>query len=112
MYYENPDGVVIHDGFPNPATDSSLQGIDLNRVLIWHGASTYMMRVSGDDWQQVGIFENDIALVDRALNSKPTDLVVWLYDGSFTISNRSSAPKGSEIWGVVTTIIHQYRNKP
>ena len=111
MYYENPDGVSVHDGFPNPATDSSLQAIDLNSLLIWHTASTFMMRISGNQWQEVGIFDQDIAIIDRALGPKPVDLIVWMQDDIFAISHLSSLKEGSEVWGTVTAIIHQYRSK-
>ncbi len=111
MYYENPDGVSVHDGFPNPATDTSLQALDFNSLLIWHSASTYMMRVSGNQWQAVGIFEGDIAVVDRALKPKPIDYIVWQYEDSLMVSNFSGLKEGGTVWGVVTAIIHIYRGK-
>jgi hypothetical protein len=112
MYYENPKGVSVHDGFPNPATDTSLQGIDLNKFLVHNSAATYMMRISGDDWQSIGIFDGDAILIDRALAVRKVDLVVWQHDGDFAVSPRHGVPKGGEIWGVVTAVIHQYRRKP
>ncbi len=69
MYYDNPDGVSVHDGFPNPATDATIQPIDLNKLLIKNSAATYMMRVTGDHWQRLGIFNSDIVIVDRAVPS-------------------------------------------
>jgi SOS-response transcriptional repressor LexA len=111
-YYENPKGVSVHDGFPNPAADASLQGIDLNKLLVHNSAATYMMRISGDDWEAIGIFDGDVVLIDRALAIRKIDLVVWWHDGSFAVSPRHAVPKGGEIWGAVTTVIHQYRRKP
>ncbi|HTE58420.1 MAG TPA: S24 family peptidase [Verrucomicrobiae bacterium] len=111
MYYEKPGGVSVHDGFPNPATDASLQGVDLNKMLVRNGASTYFMRILGNDWQDSGIFDADIILIDRALAPRKTDLVVWWYDGSFAVSPHHQLPEGSEVWGVITTAIHPYRNK-
>lgn len=111
MYYENPDGVSIHDGFPNPATNSSLQALDFNQLLIWHSASTFIMRISGNDWQSIGIFDNDIAVVDRALRPKPKDLIVWRYNDILAISSSNALQEGAEVWGVVTSVIHIYRGK-
>jgi len=108
-YYENPDGVSIHGGFPNPATDASLQGIDLNKLLIKNSAATYLMRIAGNQWQTSGIFHGDLLIIDRALAPKKTDLVIWWNDGSFAISPRRRVPEGSEVWGVVAAAIHQYR---
>lgn len=111
MYYENPSGVSIHTGFPNPATDASLQGIDLNKLLIQNGTSTFMMHIDGDDWQAVGIFDGDLALIDRAFGPRTTDLVVWIHDDDFAISPHHTLPEGGEVWGVVTAVIHQYRSR-
>ena len=51
MYYEQAQGVSVHDGFPNPATDAALQSLNLNQLLIKNGASTYFMRLASNDWQ-------------------------------------------------------------
>lgn len=110
-YYENPSGVSVHRGFPNPATDASIQGLDLNKALIENGASTYAMRLDGNEWQSLGMFAGDILLIDRALVPKPTDLVIWWLDGSFALSPRHQLPEEAEAWGVVTTAIHQYRRR-
>jgi DNA polymerase V len=111
MYYENPEGVSVHGGFPNPAIDASLQGIDLNKFLIQNSAATYLMRVAGNEWQRVGIFDSDVIIIDRAITPRQNDLVVWWYDGSFAISPRHALPEGAEVWGVVTSAIHQYRGR-
>lgn len=109
MSYSNPDGVSVHDGFPNPATDSSLQNLDLNTLLVPRSASTYFMRISGNAWAGQGIFADDIAIVDRALGAKPNDPVVWVYRDDFSISPRHAVPTGATLWGAVTAIIHQYQ---
>lgn len=111
MYYENPDGVSVHDGFPNPATDSSLQSLDLNSLLIHHTLSTYLMRIEGNDWTRIGIFDGDIAIIDRALGAKPNDPVIWIHEDIFAISPRHKLPKEAVVWGTITAIIHQYRGK-
>jgi DNA polymerase V len=111
MYYSNPDGVSVHDGFPNPAADISLQSIDLNKMLIWNSASTYLMRVSGNNWARQGIFDGDLAIIDRALVAKPNDPVAWIGSNEFAISPRHKLPEGAEIWGVVTALIHPYRGQ-
>ncbi|HUP26449.1 MAG TPA: S24 family peptidase [Candidatus Limnocylindrales bacterium] len=111
MYYSNPDGVSVHDGFPNPATDTSLQAIDLNNLLVRHSASTYFMRISGNEWAGQGIFAGDLAIADRSITARHNDPVVWVKDDLFVISPRHAAPTDSVIWGVVTAIIHQYRSR-
>jgi DNA polymerase V len=112
MNHENPDGVSVHDGFPNPATDSSLQLLDLNKLLIRHRISTYFMRIAGNDWQEQGIFDGDIVLVDRALKPRSNDLVIWWEGESFHISPKHAVPPDTPTWGVVTFTIHQFRGTP
>lgn len=107
----NGQGVSVHTGFPNPAIDTSLRGLDLNQLLVSNPVSTFLMHVSGDDWQEIGVFAGDVAIIDRALSVKPTDIVVWHNGGDFAISNQAKIPKEAVTWGVVTAIIHQYRSK-
>jgi hypothetical protein len=112
MFYENPQGVSVHDGFPNPATDASLQTLDLNKLLIKNGVSTYFMRIAGDDWRKAGIFDGDVAVIDRAVAPRRTDLVIWCEGSDFMISPRHALPIGKQMWGVVTSVIHMYREVP
>lgn len=110
MYYQNPDGVQVHDGFPNPAADSSLQMIDLNALLVRNSASTFFMQVAGNDWAGQGIFAGDLAIIDRALQPKPNDPVAWVRDDEFAISPHHKLPEGAVTWGVVTSVVHRYRD--
>lgn len=105
------DGVSIHAGFPNPAADKSLHTLDFNQLLIQHTASTYMFRVRGNQWEAAGVFDNDIAVVDRALDPRKIDTVIWWNEqaGEFAISKYSAMPKAGHLWGVVTSTIHQFR---
>lgn len=111
MYYENPDGVTVHSGFPNAAADASLQNLDFNQLLIHNGASTYAMRITGNAWIKQGIFHGDLALIDRAFVPRPNDIVAWIYNDEFALSPRHKVPERAVVWGVITTVIHQFRRK-
>lgn len=104
-------GVSVHAGFPNPAADKSLRSLDLNRLLVQNSASTYYFRVRGNDWENIGIFDGDIAVLDRALDARPNDLVIWWHESpdEFTISACKDLPQEASAWGVVTSTIHQFR---
>lgn len=104
-------GVSVHAGFPNPASDTTLQSIDLNRQLIQHSIGTYFMRISGNAWQRYGVLNNDVLIVDRVLPPSTNDLVVWWEGDSFILGHKMELPKGTQYWGVVTTAIHQFRGK-
>jgi len=111
MKKESQDGVSVHSGFPNPATDKSLHTLDFNQLLIEHTASTYMFRVRGNEWEGAGVFDNDIAVIDRALDPRKADIVIWWNggEGEFAISKYSAMPENATLWGVITATIHQFR---
>lgn len=101
-------GVSEHTGFPNAATDQRLTSLDLSKLLTRHPSSTFYMRVAGDSGVHEGIQPGDIAVVDRALSAKKSDLVIW-WDETFMISRASKLPPKIIPWGVVTYVIHEYR---
>ncbi|MEK7153394.1 MAG: S24 family peptidase [Patescibacteria group bacterium] len=107
---EKRQGVSVHTGFPNPAADTSLRSLDLNKLLIVHGASTYFFRVRGNEWESIGVFDGDLAIVDRALDPRKPDVVIWWNDSpdEFRISTYKDMAKGATVWGIITSTIHQF----
>ncbi|HET8709440.1 MAG TPA: S24 family peptidase [Candidatus Saccharimonadales bacterium] len=106
-------GVSVHSGFPNPAADhitSDDRGMamSLNRLLIRNPSSTFFFRLRGRSWQEQGIFDGDIAVIDRAVRPKPNDLIVAWHETGFNVSRYKDAPLHTTDFGVVTSIIHQY----
>lgn len=115
----------IHAGFPSPAQDYMETGLDLNKALIRHKASTFYGRVVGDSMHDAGIDEGDIIVIDKSLEARDGDLVVCYVDGEFAIkylkvengklllcpANEKYAPievtnaDGFRVWGVVTYTI-------
>ncbi|SNT70936.1 LexA family protein [Psychrobacter sp. LV10R520-6] len=74
----------VKAGFPSPATDYVQNRIDLNTLLIRHPASTYLVEVEGDSMIDLGIYPNDILIVDRSLTACNKDIVIALIDDGFT----------------------------
>ena len=104
-------GISLHAGFPNAATDTSLDTLNLNQLLITNPTSTFLFRIEGDAWESFGIFDKDIALVNRALTPQTHDIVIWWKEGTegFSLSRSNALTKNAIIWGVVSSIIHQFR---
>src|SRR5438128_2644095 len=106
------DGVSVHSGFPNPALDNhgpAPLALDLNQLLVKRPSSTYLFRVAGHAYADQGIYDGDIAVIDRAPQAGHHDLIVaWRTDGSALVRQHQLTP-GDKPWGVVTAIIHQYR---
>ena len=106
------DGVSIHAGFPNPAADRRRSGqslsLDLNQLLIQNSLSTYLFRIAGHQWAGQGIFDGDIAIIDRALPPMPNDMIILWENSSFCITKYRNLVAQEEPWGVITATIHQY----
>lgn len=98
--------VSMHAGFPNPAADRHGAPLSLDRLLITHPSSTYFFRLRGHQWEEQGIFDGDIAIIDKALTPHAQDLVVWWQDGGEFYLTRFNRAKKQNIWGVVSSIIH------
>ncbi|MGP4713303.1 translesion error-prone DNA polymerase V autoproteolytic subunit [Psychrobacter sp. DM8] len=116
----------VKAGFPSPATDYVQNRIDLNTLLIRHPATTYLVEVEGDSMIDIGIYPNDILVVDRSLTASNKDIVIALVDDGFaakqlilgeTIILRSLNEdytdievKGSlELFGVVASGIRRFK---
>ena len=116
-------------GFPSPALDHLEQKISLDTLLDIQAPHTYIVRVSGDSMQDVGIFDADLLIVSRAIPAKPADIVVASLNGEVFVKRfcrenqqlvlRSENPayppryilEGDEllVWGVVTHSIRGHR---
>jgi SOS-response transcriptional repressor LexA len=105
------ESVSIHAGFPNPAADKGSSSLDVHQLLIPRPASSYIFRIAGDQWQDMGIYDGDIAIIDRALGVRKADIVAWWNDeqGEFNLSYSRDIPEQAQVFGVVTSTIHQFR---
>jgi SOS-response transcriptional repressor LexA len=105
---QNSPGISVHAGFPNPAAERRGTPLSLDRLLIRSPLSTYIFRIRGHQWEERGIFDGDLALIDRALGPRSNELVIIWQDESFAILPFSHLEKQTEPWGTITAIIHQY----
>lgn len=118
--------ISVPAGFPSPAEDFVEGPLDLNRYLIHRPAATFFVRVIGDSMIGVGIYPNDLLIVDRAVTPVNGNIVIAVVNGDLTIKrlhqdngqvallpeNPAYAPipitaaMSFEVWGVVTKAIH------
>lgn len=118
----------VSAGFPSPAEDYTDQKLDLNELLINNPAATFFVRVDGDSMIGAGIHHDDILVVDRSRQAVSGDVVIAILDGELTVkrlvrdahcgrlvaenpyypSIEISKENGCEIWGVVTSVVHQF----
>lgn len=104
--------VAVHAGFPNPAAERTGSPLSLDKLLVRHPSSTYFFRIRGHSWHQWGVFDGDIAVIDRALSPRDRELVIWWQpDGAFALSpfDRAVARASSQsIWGAIIAVIHPF----
>ncbi len=114
-------------GFPSPAENYIEENLDIGKYLVNNIESTFFVRVSGDSMINVGIYNNDIMVVDKSLTPKNQSIVVASLNGELIIkkflkdkqgkcylkSENENYPKiildskmETTIWGVATHVIH------
>jgi hypothetical protein len=101
------DNLSLHNGFPNPVTNrlDKAFSLDFNQLIIKHPYSTFLFRVAGHQYSDLGIHDQDIVVVDRSLTIKPSSLmIVWL-DNSFKIVPSNNLMSNVSEWGIITKII-------
>ena len=118
----------VQAGFPSPADDHLEDTLDLNTHLIHHQEATFFVKAQGDSMIGAGIHQGDILIVDKSLTPKSGKIVIAVVDGEFTVKRlhkykgsitlKAENPEFEDIkirgtdeliiWGVVTSVIHQY----
>ncbi len=118
----------ISAGFPSPADDYIDRLLDLNELLIKNPPATFFVKVAGDSMTGAGINNGDTLIVDRSIEAANGKIVIAVVNGELTVkrlvkSNNScslvaenpdyasleiSEESQFEIWGVVTSVIHQF----
>lgn len=121
---------TVQAGFPSPAEDHLVQRVDLMAELIKHPQASFLLRIRGESMRDVGIFDGDVVLVDRAITPRSGHVVVAIVENEFvckTLQLRAGriklkaanptypdiVPKDSqtvEIWGVVVAAIKQFKS--
>ena len=119
----------ISAGFPSPADDYIENNLSISELLIKNQLSTFLMKTSGESMIEAGINDGDVLVVDRSLEARSRDIVIAIFEGNLTVKRLIIKADGSailksenplykniliseytelEIWGVVTSAIHQF----
>jgi hypothetical protein len=102
--------IAAHKGFPNAATEGGRNPLSLDKLLVSHPISTYFFRIRGHSWHRLGIFDGDIAVIDRSRTPRVGTIIVG-WDETNTLHLGQWSPElHDNIWGVVTSIIHTFKN--
>ena len=111
-------------GFPSPAADYAEDRIDLLHELVRNPTATFLARIQGNSMRRAGLRHGDLLLVDRSRDPSPGDTALVWTDGSFAAGILHATEEGwtlrtanahtpelplgaeTELWGVVTYVIH------
>ncbi len=74
-------GPAVCAGFPSPADDFLEGALELPRWLVPNPPATFLMQVRGESMRGAGIFDRDLACVDRSLTAQHGSVVVAIVDG-------------------------------
>ncbi|MEI8619518.1 S24 family peptidase [Pseudoalteromonas sp. B129b] len=117
-------------GFESPAAQYTELGVTLDELLIKHPNATFIGLASGNSMQEVGIFEGDLLVIDRAEPAENGDVIVANLNGLFVcklldktnarLLSASSLHKPVQLTsadefqleGVVTLSIRMHRQSP
>ncbi|CAA2145608.1 LexA family protein [Methylobacterium bullatum] len=78
-------GPTLCAGFPSPADDFLEGALELPRWLAPNPPATFAWNISGDSMRGAGIFDRDLAVVDRSLKAVHDSVVVAAVDGQMSI---------------------------
>ena len=70
-------------GFESPAAEYKELGLSLDELLISNPDATFIGLAQGQSMEGVGIYENDLLIIDRSKNAKTGDVIVANYNGCF-----------------------------
>ncbi len=85
-------------------------------MVIQNPAATFLMKVDGSSMEGLGIFSDDIVVIDKSLEPKSGDVVVAFIDGEFTLkqfmhlgSKGELRPANPEYPTIEITILPSFR---
>ena len=126
-FFERPlADFQVPAGSPTTATDSCTDAFLLDQYLIAAPSKTTLVQVRGDSMIEAGIFDGDMAVVEREKKAKKGDHVLAIVDGELTLKTLDREndkyvlipankdypiirPKGTlELFGVVVGILRKY----
>lgn len=75
----------VSAGVPVPVDSTENHVIDLNEYLVEHPTATFFARVSGDDLENIGIFDSDIMIFDTSVEPLDSKIVLVMLNGELTV---------------------------
>ncbi|WP_028454345.1 LexA family protein [Chitinilyticum litopenaei] len=114
-------------GLPAAANDAMSDSLSVDEFLIPRPSTSLLVRIKGDSMMDAGIFDGDIAVIEKRHAANLGDFVLAIVDNEYTLKelgrdkqgyvllphNRDYQPiraeQSLEIFGVMTGLIRKYR---
>ncbi len=87
----------VHAGFPSVAQDYFSGDFSFDTNVITHPDTSFIVRVSGSSMTNAGIFDGDLAIVDRSLIPQDGDIVIAALDGELTVKRLQTNSTGQPV---------------
>ncbi len=82
------------------------RALDVHKLIVSNPTSTYFIRIEGNEFDELGISNNDLLVVDRSRIHHAHQWYVVLFENEFTLLPLHQHPRPDcEYWGAVTHII-------
>ena len=115
-------------GFPSPALEYAEPPLSLDELVGLREPSRWLVRADGESLRDLGIYNRDVLIVDRALEPLDEDVVICVLGGDFTAKQFIERPglppvlkahnpacsdvlvgewESVECWGVVLWNLHR-----
>ncbi|GAA5785013.1 LexA repressor [Chitiniphilus shinanonensis] len=113
-------------GLPAAANDAMSEALTVDEYLIPRPSSSMLIKVRGDSMMDAGIYDGDLAVVEKRHGANVGDIVVAIVDGEYTLKelardkqgylllphNPAFEPirpqEGLEIFGVMVGLVRKY----
>ncbi|WP_373975357.1 LexA family transcriptional regulator [Chitinibacter sp. SCUT-21] len=114
-------------GLPAAANDAMSESISLDEFLMPRPSTSIIIKVRGDSMMDAGVFDGDLAVVEKRHAANVGDFVVAIIDGEYTLKELGRDKQGYyliphnpdfniirpseslEIYGVVVGLMRKYR---
>lgn len=125
LFFQVPLLGNVKAGFPTGA-EEDLNFMSLDEYLIDNPNSSFMLKVAGDSLEGIGIFKDDLVILEKAKDANRGEIVLALIDGEWTLKIiekvkgmtvlKSANPKypdfyphlSLEIFGIVRSVVRKY----
>jgi hypothetical protein len=104
------NAVSMRTDFPNLKASIKAHGHPLaaqHSLKLTQPEKTYWFQVEGHNWADQGIYDGDIAIVDRAIKPQAGSLVINWHENGFSICKYWKALATDEPLGVITGIVRR-----